>query len=63
LRLISRRQLPKIRNLPYYLKKALQDLTGATDAQVKAVEDYITATSLALGIADDELRPALCQVT
>jgi hypothetical protein len=44
------------------LEKALQDLTGATDAQVKAVEDYITATSLALGIADDELRPAFARL-
>jgi len=44
------------------LEKALQDLTGATDAQVKAVEDYIRATSLALGIADDELRPAFARL-
>jgi hypothetical protein len=44
------------------LEKALQDLTGATDAQVEAVEDYIRATSLALGIADDELRPAFARL-
>ena len=44
------------------LEKALQDLTGATDAQVSAVEDYITATSLAVGIADDELRPAFARL-
>jgi hypothetical protein len=44
------------------LEKALQDLTGATDAQVQAVEDYIRATSLALGIADDELRPAFARL-
>jgi hypothetical protein len=44
------------------LEKALQDLTGATDAQVQAVENYIRATSLALGIADDELRPAFARL-
>jgi hypothetical protein len=44
------------------LEKALQDLTNATDAQVQAVEDYIRATSLALGIADDELRPAFARL-
>ena len=44
------------------LEKALKDLTGATDAQVQAVEDYIRATSLALGIADDELRPAFARL-
>jgi len=44
------------------LEKALQDLTGATDSQVQAVEDYIRATSLALGIADDELRPAFARL-
>jgi hypothetical protein len=44
------------------LEKSLQDLTGATDAQVKSVEDYITATSLAVGVADDELRPAFTRL-
>jgi hypothetical protein len=44
------------------LEKSLQDLTGATDAQVTAVEDYITATSLAVGVADDELRPAFARL-
>lgn len=41
------------------LAKTLSNVTGATDAQTKAVESYITATSLAFGIQDDELRPAL----
>lgn len=40
------------------LASALQTATGATDAQIKATEDYISQTSLAVGIADDELRPA-----
>jgi len=40
------------------LASALKSATGATDAQIKATEDYITKTSLAVGIADDDLRPA-----
>jgi hypothetical protein len=41
------------------LAKALETATGATDAQIKAVEDQILKTSLATGVADDKLRPAL----
>jgi hypothetical protein len=41
------------------LANALKAATGATDAQVKATEDMILKTSLATGIADDQLRPAL----
>lgn len=33
--------------------------TGATDASIAATEDWITATSRATAVADDELRPAL----
>ena len=33
--------------------------TGATKAQVAAVEEWITATALATGVADDQLRPAM----
>jgi len=40
------------------LASALKTATGATDAQIKATEDYITKTSLAVGVADDDLRPA-----
>ena len=40
------------------LASALRTATGATDAQIKATEEYISKTSLAVGIADDELRPA-----
>ena len=41
------------------LASALQSATGATTAQIKAVEDQILKTSLATGVADDKLRPAL----
>lgn len=41
------------------LATALKNVTGATDAQVAATEDYITKTTLATGVTDDELRPSL----
>jgi len=41
------------------LANALREATGATDAQIKATEDMILKTSLATGVADDDLRPAL----
>ena len=41
------------------LALSLQNSTGATDAQVAAVEDFISSTSKAAAVADDELRPAL----
>ncbi len=41
------------------LANALREATGATDAQIKATEDMILKTSLATGVADDQLRPAL----
>ena len=41
------------------LALALTNATGATTAQIKATEDYILQTSLATGVTDDELRPAL----
>ena len=40
------------------LANALKEATGATDAQIKAIEDMILQTSLATGVADDQLRPA-----
>jgi len=40
------------------LAKTLQNTTGATDAQVASVEKFITKTSIAAAVADDELRPA-----
>lgn len=41
------------------LATTLQNVTGATDAQVASVEDFITKTSIAAAVADDDLRPAL----
>lgn len=41
------------------LQLTLQNVTGATDAQVKATEQYITKTQLAFGVTDAELRPSL----
>jgi hypothetical protein len=38
---------------------ALENATGATNAQIKATEDSILQMSLASGVADDTLRPAL----
>lgn len=43
----------------FRLANALREATGATDAQIKATEDMILKTSLATGVADDKLRPAL----
>ena len=40
------------------LAAALKSATGATDDQIKATEAYILKTSLATGVADDQLRPA-----
>jgi hypothetical protein len=41
------------------LALTLKNVTGATEDQIAATEDYITQTSLAVGITDDELRPSL----
>ena len=41
------------------LAKTLENVTGATNAQIAATEAYITKTSLAFGVTDDELRPSL----
>ncbi|HEU4599412.1 MAG TPA: hypothetical protein VFS26_06665 [Solirubrobacterales bacterium] len=41
------------------LRGALERNAGATDKQVAAVESWITAQGKALGVTDDELRPAL----
>jgi len=40
------------------LRLTLQNVTGATQDQVKAVEDQILKTSLLTGKTDDELRPS-----
>ena len=41
------------------LGTTLRNTTKATDAQVSAVEDFISETSKAAAVTDDELRPAL----
>jgi len=41
------------------LASALRTATGATEGQIKATEDFILKTSLATGVADDSLRPAM----
>lgn len=41
------------------LAGTLERVTGATKADVDAVEEWISARALAVGVADDELRPAL----
>jgi hypothetical protein len=40
------------------LAAALKSATGATESQIQATEDYILKTSLATGVADEQLRPA-----
>jgi len=41
------------------LATSIKNVTGATDAQIKSTEDYITKTQLAYGVNDNELRPSL----
>lgn len=41
------------------LATTLKNVTGATNAQIAATEDYILKTSLAFGVTDDQLRPSL----
>ena len=40
------------------LALTIENTTSATAAQIAGVEKYISVTSLAIGITDDELRPA-----
>lgn len=44
------------------LALTIENSTNATKAQVAAVEDYITKTSLSIGVTDDELRPAFARL-
>lgn len=44
------------------LAKQLQNSAGATKAQVKQTEDWISAQGKAFGVADDKLRPALANL-
>ena len=41
------------------LATSLKNTTGATEAQIASVEKFITQTSIAAAVSDDELRPAL----
>jgi hypothetical protein len=41
------------------LATTITNVTGATGKQIDAVEDFISATSIAAAVSDDELRPAL----
>ena len=44
------------------LALTIENSTNATKQQVLAVEEYITATSLSIGVTDDELRPAFARL-
>ena len=44
------------------LALTIENTTNATAAQVRGVEQYITKTSIAIGITDDELRPAFSRL-
>jgi hypothetical protein len=41
------------------LANALKNATGATDAQIKATEDYISKMQLATGVSDTDLRASM----
>ena len=44
------------------LALSIRASTKATDAQIASVEDYIDVTQRAVGVADDELRPAYARI-
>ena len=44
------------------LANSLKNATGATNDQIKAIEDNILKMSLASGVSDDKLRPALSRL-
>jgi hypothetical protein len=44
------------------LALTMRNTTGATDQQIKATEDWISAQGTALGYTDDDLRPALARL-
>jgi hypothetical protein len=44
------------------LATTLKKTTGATEAQIKANEDWITTQGKLLGVSDDELRPVLAKL-
>lgn len=44
------------------LANQLRKAAGATDEQIASIEDYISAQGRALGVADDDMRPALAKL-
>jgi hypothetical protein len=44
------------------LAETIRATTGATALQIKGVEQYIKTTSIAIGVTDDELRPAFSRL-
>jgi hypothetical protein len=44
------------------LANSLRNTVGATDAAIASVEDYISKLQLQVGVADDDLRPALSRL-
>jgi hypothetical protein len=44
------------------LALTIENSTNAKKEQIAAVEDYITKTSLAVGVTDDQLRPAFARL-
>lgn len=44
------------------LALTIENSTNATKAQVAAVEDYISKTSISIGVTDDQLRPAFARL-
>ena len=44
------------------LEETIKASTNATEAQTAAVAQYINKTSIAIGVTDDELRPALSRL-
>jgi hypothetical protein len=44
------------------LALTIENSTNATKDQIAAVEDYIRATSVSIGVTDDELRPAFARL-
>lgn len=44
------------------LARTLRQATKATDSSISATEDWISAQGMALGVADDDLRPALAKL-
>jgi hypothetical protein len=44
------------------LALTIENTTTATAAQIKGVEKYISTTSIAIGVTDDELRPAFARL-